>query len=81
MILVWDNVKSFQRHLEDMRSFRHFHHINSPAAELKMMKDMPVPFNITPPHETGLIKSICDARGKIILVPIWQVTPARGLQN
>ncbi len=80
MILVWDNVNSFKRHLEDMRSFRHSHN-NTPLADLNTLKDMPMPFNVTPPNERGLIKSIYDSKGKIILAPIWQVTPAKGMQN
>ncbi len=81
MILVWDNIKSFQQHLEDMRLFRHSHALNTPVIDLKMLKDMPMPFDVTLPHETGLIKSIYDSRGKLIIVPIWQLAQPRGSQN
>jgi hypothetical protein len=81
MILVWDNIKSFQQHLEDMRKFRQSHVINAPTAELRMLKTMPIPIDVTLPRETGLVRNIYDSRGKLILVPIWRITPSRGSQN
>jgi hypothetical protein len=81
MILVWNNIKSFQQHLEDMRLFHNLHTQKSPVVDLKMLKDMPIPFDVKLPHETGLIKSVYDARGKLILVPIWRVSLSRGSYN
>lgn len=81
MILVWDNIKSFQRHLEDMRLFHNLHAHNTPVADLKILKDMPMPFDIDLPRETGLVKSVYDTRGKLILVPIWRVGLSKGSQN
>lgn len=81
MILVWDNIRSFQQHLEDMRLFRHAHSHNSPVIDLKMLKDMPMAFDITPPRETGLIRSVYDSKGKLIIVPLWQISQSRGSQN
>ncbi|OGO00609.1 MAG: hypothetical protein A2Y58_01335 [Chloroflexi bacterium RBG_13_51_52] len=80
MILVWNSVKSFQRHLEEMNVFRQAHS-NSPVAELKMIKALPMPFDIRLPRETGIIKSFYNSRGTLVLVPIWKVTVARGSQN
>jgi hypothetical protein len=81
MILIWNDIKSFQRHLEDMKSFRQSHLDSPPEVELKIFKDMPLPWDVTPPRETGIIKSFTDDRGKTILVPIWKTTLARGSQN
>ena len=81
MILVWDNIKTFQQHLEDMRQFRRSHVPNAPTVELRMLKTMPMPFDVTLPQETGLVRNFYDSRGKMILVPIWKVTPSRGSQN
>ncbi len=81
MILVWDNIKSFQQHLEDMRLFRKSHFHKTPVVDLRMLKDMPIPFDIKLPQETGLIKSVYDSRGRLILVPIWRVNLSRGSQN
>jgi hypothetical protein len=81
MILVWNNIRSFQQHLEDMRLFRHAHSSNTPVIDLKMLKDMPMTFDVVPPPETCLVRSIYDSKGKLMLVPIWQVTQSRGSQN
>jgi hypothetical protein len=81
MILIWNDVHSFERHLEDMRLFRRSHNDIPPVVELKFFKDMPIPFDIEPPRETGIIKSFTDSRGKLILVPIWETTLPRGSQN
>ena len=77
MILVWNNMKSFQRHLEDMKTFRQTHK----TQQTEQIKDMPILGIVNPPQETGLIKSITDNKGKIIFTPIWKITLARGSNN
>jgi len=81
MILVWDNIKSFQKHLEDMRLFCNSHVHKTPIVDLRMLKDMPIVVDIKPPQETGLIRSVFNARGKLVIVPIWRVNLSRGSQN
>ena len=81
MILVWNNIQSFQQHLEDMRQFRQSHVQSAPKEELRMFKTMPIPFDVTLPQETGLVRNIYDSKGKLMLVPIWRITPSRGSQN
>jgi len=81
MVLVWNDIKSFQRHLEDMKVFRQAHLDSAPMEGLKLLKDMPIPFDIEPPRETGLVKSFIDSRGKLILVPIWKTELSKGSQN
>jgi hypothetical protein len=81
MVLVWNDIKSFQRHLEDMKVFRQAHLDSAPMEGLKLLKDMPIPFDATPSCGTGIIKSFTDTRGKVILVPIWKTTLPRGSQN
>lgn len=81
MILVWDNIKSFQQHVADMRLFRSSHTPKAPVVDLRMLNDMPVSFDVTLPHETGLIKNVYDTRGKLVLVPIWRVNLSRGAEN
>jgi hypothetical protein len=80
MILTWNDAKSFQRHLEDMRVFRQSHLIDL-GEGLKMLKDMPIPFDIKPQCETGTITSFTDTRGKVIIVPLWKITLSIGSQN
>lgn len=77
MILVWNNMKSFNRHLEDMKTFRQTHK----TRQTEQIKDMPILTNVKPPQETGLIKNITDNKGKVIFVPMWKMTLARGSNN
>ena len=80
MILIWNNINSFERHLEEMRLFRESH-TNEPMETAKDFKNMPILPDVKPPHENGIIKSITDSKGRIIIVPIWNITLARGIQN
>ena len=81
MVLIWNNLKSFQRHLENMKTFRQLHLDVTTTEGLKLLKDMPIWFDNIPSCETGIIKSFTDARGKIIFVPIWEIEIPRGSQN
>jgi hypothetical protein len=80
MILIWNDAKSFQRHLEDMRAFRQSHFVN-PGEVPKILKDFPVQSDIKPEYEPGSLKSFTDTNGKMILVPIWEIELCRGSQN
>jgi hypothetical protein len=80
MILVWNSIKSFQQHLEEMKQFRQSHN-RVPVEEIKMLKVMPMPFDVTIPRETGLIKSLFDSRGKLVLLPICKINVSKGSQN
>ena len=80
MILVWNDVKSFQRHLEEMCQFRRAHRW-SEAASLRLLKDMPILFDVNPPENAGRIAGFTGAGGKCVVVPIWKVAPPRGSQN
>ncbi len=77
MILVWNNMQSFKQHLEDMKTFRQTHQ----TRQTEQIKDMPILINVKPPQETGLIKNITDNKGKVIFVPMWKMTLARGSNN
>ncbi|MGD0780706.1 MAG: hypothetical protein ABR954_08040 [Dehalococcoidales bacterium] len=86
MILVWNNINSFNRHLKDMRVFCQAHKNGQKwepkiTEDVKTLKDMGLLFDVQPPHEKGLIRSITDARGKIVFVPIWEMILPRGSQN
>jgi hypothetical protein len=54
MILVLNNMNSFQQHLEDMKNFRQ-NHKSRPAEQIN---DMPRLFDVRLPQETGLIKAL-----------------------
>ncbi len=80
MILVWNDAKSFQRHLEDMRKFRQSHR-SLPGSELTLLKGMPTPQDINFPRNTGGGRHLLKTGGKTIIVPIWKIVLARGSQN
>lgn len=77
MILVWNNVKTFKQHIEDMKNFREAH----TNRQTEQIKDMPELYLVKPPRETGLVNSLTDKKGKVIFVPIWKMSPARGTNN
>ena len=60
-----------------MKTFRETHK-NRPTEQFK---DMPILFNVKPPQEIGLINSLTDDKGKVIFVPVWKITLARGTNN
>jgi len=77
MILIWNNMNSFRRHLEDMKTFRQAHN----NRQTEQVKNMPILSDVKPPRETGLIKNITDNKGKVIFAPIWKISLARGSNN
>jgi len=80
MILVWNDAKSFQRHLEDMRIFRQSHQ-GLPGSELRLFKGMPTPHDVNYPCNTGGGRRLIKTSGKTIIVPIWKIVLPRGSQN
>jgi hypothetical protein len=79
MILVWNDAKSFQRHLEAMRIFRQSH-ITHQLKNL-LLKDMPNTYDINLALGEKLITTLTDSHGKVILVPIWKIAAPAGSQN
>lgn len=80
MILVWNDAKSFQRHLEDMRKFRQSHQ-GLPGSELTLLKGMPTPRDTNYPRNSGGGRRLIKTGGKTIIVPIWKIVIPRGSQN
>ena len=79
MALVWNDAKSFRRHIEAMRIFRESH---SPIpSDMQILRDMPVPYFTGIPQESNRITCLTDSKGKVILVPIWKMAVPPGLQN
>jgi len=79
MILVWNDAKSFKRHVETMKMFR-LSHCAYPADGL-LLRDMPEPHEIAPAPRERLITCLTDSRGKVILVPIWEMAMPPGSRN
>lgn len=80
IILVWNNTRSFQKHVADMKKFRE-EHKNSDANEFFMLKDMPLPGNFQPANPQGGSKIQISAKRKSTLVHLWGVELPRGVQN
>jgi hypothetical protein len=79
MALVWNDAKSFKKHLEHMRMFRQSHH--SDKSRFAPLKDMPTLCNIHPPNKSGGARGSISIKGKSNLVPIWEIAPPRNSQN
>jgi hypothetical protein len=79
MILVWNDAKSFKRHVEAMRIFRHSH--SAYPTDRLLLRDMPTPYEIDLSHGERLITFLTDSRGKLIFVPIWKIAIPPGSQN
>ena len=80
MILVWNDPKSFKRHLEDMRIFRRSHNDN-PENIMTSLKDMPTLCEIHPENNRGKINIRASSGVKMIFVPIWKIELPRDSQN
>lgn len=77
MILAWNNISSYKQHQDDMKTFREIHK----KKQTEQLRDMPALFKVRPPKESGLINNLTDKKGKVIFVPIWRMTLARGINN
>jgi hypothetical protein len=79
MILVWDDAKSFHRHIEDMGRFRRAH----PGIEgvVKAFHDMPALIDIEPAYDPGRTGAFATVRGRPSVVPIWEIALPGGSQN
>ena len=80
IVLVWNNTQSFQQHVADMKNFSE-RHKKSPANELNMLKDMPLPGNFQPVNTQGGGKILISPKRKSTLVPLWEVELPKGVQN
>jgi len=79
MILVWNDAKSFKRHVDAMRIFRHSHNID--AADRFILRDMPTPYEIDFSLGERPVNYFTDSKGKLIFVPIWKIAMPPCSQN
>jgi hypothetical protein len=79
MFLVWNDARSFRKHLEAMREF-HQSHGREPLDKLPF-RDRALPRDIGPPGRNSRMMSLTDARGNVIIVPIWKIPVPPGSQN
>jgi len=71
MVLVWNDTKSFRRHLEAMRAFRRSH--NEIMTNGNRSKDMPTQYVIDLAHGERLIIYLDTSIGRLIFIPIWKM--------
>ena len=79
MVLVWNDAKSFQGHLEAMRAFRQSH--SAFPVNGRLPGDMPTPYTIDFSHGERLVIYLATSTGNIIFIPIWKVTEPKNSQN
>jgi hypothetical protein len=77
MILFWNDVKSFNRHLENMRRFRHLQEASA-RCNWDLIKDMPMPDDVRPPGNAG---GVNRSFRRETIVPLWEITIPTSLQN
>jgi hypothetical protein len=80
MILFWNNVKSFNRHLENMRRFRQWHRANE-RCDWHIIKDMPIIHDIHVSLHAGGARRFHNVNNREMLVPLWKITLPRITQN
>jgi hypothetical protein len=79
MILVWNDNKSFSRHLENMRCFRARHGVDTKCG-WDIIKDLPALRDVHVPPETGGTRSRLEEAGPMV-VPLWKFTLPAGVIN
>jgi hypothetical protein len=80
MILLWNDVKSFNRHLENMRQFRQWHQVNE-KHDWNLIKDMPMTHDIHVSLNTGGARRFLDANSYKMVVPLRKNTLPGNSQN
>ena len=79
-MLVWNSAKAFQQHIADMKVFNQSHH-NNPVAKPDIPNTMPTSYKCHPPCKTGAGTGFVSNKGKMTIVPIWDIELPRGSQN
>jgi hypothetical protein len=80
MILVWDDAKSFNRHLESIKAFRRSRRANI-RGDWNRLKDMPVLQGVPPKNNAGGVNRQFNACNGSVTVPIPEITLMDNSQN
>jgi hypothetical protein len=80
MMLVWNDAKSFNRHLENMRSFRRRHGSDAKCPTY-LLRDMPVSQHVQPRVTSGGACRSLSSRSFVISVPVWKITLPGDIRN
>jgi hypothetical protein len=77
--LIWNNEESYRQHLEHMKMFRRTHQNDLKGKFTR--NDIRTSSDIHPQDKTGKDREFVSARGKPVLIPVWEIVPPRGSQN
>jgi len=77
----WKNIEPFKRHMEEMDCFRRAHANMAPAEPEKTNGLLTGPRMFPTPRHDVAENMFTDEQGRVIVVPIWDVTIPRGSQN
>jgi hypothetical protein len=80
MILLWNDVKSFNRHLESMKRFHQRHQANE-KKDWNLIKDMPMMRGIHVSLNAGGAQRHFGANSYKTVVPLWKFTLPGNSQN
>jgi hypothetical protein len=80
MILVWNDEKSFNRHLENMRRFWQQHQANE-KCDWNLIKDMPMTRDIHVAVGAGGARRFFDSNNREMVAPLWKITLPGNVQN
>ncbi len=80
MILVWNDAKSFKRHIEAMKLFRQSH--DGDLEEWPgLFRDMPAAFDVGTSLRERPFKGFTAGKGKVVVVPIWKIDMPADARN
>jgi hypothetical protein len=78
--LIWNDAKSFQQHIANMKIFNQSHPSNS-QGKYNLFKGKPDTCNIHATGNPARTSGFITTRGKPALAPIWEIELPRGSQN
>ena len=81
MVLIWNDINAFRRHMENMKTFSQSHAGGAPVEIFKLLKEIPQQLDSLPSYKEEIADIFIDTRGKVALVPIWGIALPKGSQN
>ncbi len=78
--LIWNDAKSFKRHIANMKIFSQSHPGN-PQGKYDSVKAKPNASSIRPTGKSAVTSGFITTRGKPALAPIWEIELPKGSQN
>ncbi len=79
-MLVWNDVKSFSRHLVNMRAFR-LSHGPTPKSNYSFIKDIPVLQETRLHFGNGGAFRPSSSLCAVIAIPLWKITLPENIRN